>query len=76
MVFSEVDDNWNEHWESLVLISLENIEEVVVLEEAHGSVGDLQVNTTDASNDSLEESWNQVLDLVNFANLQYFLKFC
>ena len=76
MVFSEVDDNWNEHWESLVLISLENIEEVVVLEEAHGSVGDLQVNTTDASNDSLEESWNQVLDLVNFADLQYFLKFC
>jgi hypothetical protein len=54
MVIGEVYDYWNEHWEGLVLVGLQDIQEVVIFEEAHGSIGYLQMNTTNASNDSLE----------------------
>ena len=41
MVLCEMDDNRHQHGESLVLVSLEDVEEVVVLEEAHCTVGHL-----------------------------------
>lgn len=41
MVLCEMDDNRHQHGEGLVLVSLEDVEEVVVLEEAHGTVGHL-----------------------------------
>ena len=51
MVLSEVDDDRNQHWESFVLISLKDIQEVVVLKEAHCSVGNLEMDSTDAFDD-------------------------
>ena len=75
MVLSEVDDDRNQHWESFVLISLKDIQEVVVLKEAHGSISNLKMDTTDALDNPLEESWDQMFDLINLTDLKDFLKF-
>ena len=75
MVFSEVNDDWNQHWESFLFVVLKDIEEVVILEEAHGTVSNLQVDTTDALNNSFEKSWDKMFNLVDLTNFKYFLKF-
>lgn len=69
VILSQINDDGNQHGERLLLICLQDVEEVVVLEEAHSSVGDLQVDTTDALDDSLEEARDQDLNLIDFANL-------
>lgn len=74
MVFSQVYNDWNQHWECLLLIGLQNIEEVVILEEAHGSVCNLQMDATNALDDSLEQSRNEMFNLVNFTNFKNFLE--
>tara|TARA_B110001450_G_scaffold252319_1_gene273898 strand:- start:259 stop:561 length:303 start_codon:yes stop_codon:yes gene_type:complete len=74
MVLSEVDDDRNQHWESFVLISLKDIQEVVVLKEAHCSVGNLEMDSTDAFDDSLEKLRDQGIDFVYFTNFQHFLQ--
>ena len=74
VVVSQVDDDRHQHGEGLVLVSLQNVEEVVVLEEAHGAVGDLEVDAADALDDSLEELVDQVLDLVDLADLEHLLQ--
>ena len=38
MVFCELNNDRYEDWESLVLVILKNVEEVVILEEAHRAV--------------------------------------
>ncbi len=73
MVIGEVYDYWNEHWEGLVLVGLQDIQEVVIFEEAHGSIGYLQMNTTNASNDSLEQSLNKMFNFIDFTDLKDFL---
>ena len=75
MVFGQVNNDWHEHWEGLLLVSLEDVQEVVVLKEAHGSISNLKMDTTDALDNSLEESWDQMFDLVNLTDLKDFLKF-
>ena len=70
----ELIDNWYEHGEGLVLVCLEDIEEVVILEEAHGTISDLQVITTDRLDDSLEEAGDQMLNLFNLTDLEDLLK--
>ena len=70
MVFSQVDDDWNKHGERLLFVGLQNIEEVVILKEAHSSVSNLQMNTTDTLDNSLEKFWDQVLNFINFANFE------
>ena len=75
MVICKIHNNRNKHGESLLLVALQDVEEIVVLEEAHSSVSNLQVDTSDASHDSLEKAGNQVLDLVNFTDFKNFLKF-
>lgn len=75
MIISEINDDWDQHGEGLILVGLENVEEVIVLEEAHSSVGHLQVDTSNASHDSLEELGDKMLYLVDFANLKHLLKF-
>lgn len=74
MVLSEVDDDGNEQGESLLLISLENGQEVIVLEEAHGSVGHLQMGATDASHYPSEELSDERLDLVHLAHFEDLLE--
>ena len=63
----EVNDDGHEHRERLLLVGLEDVEEVIILEEAHGSIGNLQMDTTNALYDPLEQSWNKVLHLVDLA---------
>ena len=76
MVLGQVYDDRDKHRERLVLVRLQDVEEVIILKEAHSSVSNLQMNTTDTLDNSLEQLWNQVLNLVDFAYFEYFLKLC
>ena len=59
MVLRQINNDWNEHRERLVLVSLKDVEEVVVLKEAHRSVSDLQVDATDALEEAACQANNQ-----------------
>ena len=76
MVLGQVYDDRDKHRERLVLVRLQDVEEVIVLKEAHSSVSYLQMDATNALDNSLEQLWNQVLNLVDFAYFEYFLKLC
>ena len=54
MLVGEFCDYRHQHWEGLVLVSLKDVQEIVILEEAHSAVSHLQVNTTDAPHNTLE----------------------
>lgn len=73
MVFSEVNDDWNQHWESFLFVVLKDIEEVVILEEAHSSIGNLEMDTTNALNDSLEKFDDKSINLIDFTDFENFL---
>lgn len=75
VIFSQVNNDWHKHWERLLLISLQDIKEIVVFEEAHSSVSDLQMDSADTLDNSFEELWNQVLDFVDFTDFEDFLQF-
>lgn len=40
---SHVDDDWDKKGEGVALVSLEDVEEIVILEKAHCSVGNLKM---------------------------------
>lgn len=73
MVFSEVNDDWNQHWESFLFVVLKDIEEVVILEEAHSSIGNLEMDTTNALNNSLEKFDDKSINLIDFTDFENFL---
>ena len=75
MVISKVYNDRNKHGEGLIFVCLEDVQEIVILEEAHSSISDLQMDTTDTSYNSLKELWNQMFDFINFADFKNFLKF-
>ena len=56
MVLGKINNDRHKHWEGLVLVGLQDVEEVVVLEEAHGAVSNLQVIAANALNDTLEKA--------------------
>jgi hypothetical protein len=58
----------------LALVGLQDIQEIIVFKKAHCSVGDLQVNATDALYDTLEKALDQGLDLLYLANFEDFLQ--
>jgi len=74
VVLSQVHDHRHEHGESLVLVRLQDVQEVVVLEEAHRAIGHLQVVATDRLHDTLEQARDQVLYFLDFADLEDFLE--
>ena len=74
MVLSEIVDDWHKHWESFVLVGLQDVQEVVVFEEAHGSVGNLQVISSNGLNNSLEKFRDQFSNLIDLTHLKYLLK--
>ena len=74
MVLSQVHDDWNKHWERLFLVRFQDVQEIVIFEEAHCPVSNLQMDTADAFNDSLEQFGYQMVDLVNFTDFEYFLQ--
>ena len=55
--------------------SIELVDFMDQSEEAHGSVCNLEMDTSNALDDSLEEPWDQMIDLVDLTNLKDFLKF-
>lgn len=73
MVFSKVNNNWNQHWECLFLVVLEYIKEVIILEEAHSSIGNLKMDTTNALNNSLEKLDNELINFIDFTYFKNFL---
>lgn len=74
MVLSQINDHGHEHGESLALVGLQNIEEVVVLEEAHSAIGNLQMDSANALHDAFEKTWYQWLDFLNFAHFENLLQ--
>ena len=74
MVLSKVNDDGHQHWECLLLVRLQDVKEVIILKKAHCSIRDLQMDTANASDNSLEESWDDMFDLINFAYFKDFLK--
>ena len=74
MVVSQVYDDWHQHGEGLVLISLQDVQEVVILEEAHSTVSNLQVDSSNALHDSLEKLRNKGLDFLDFTDFENFLQ--
>lgn len=73
MVFSKVNNNWNQHWECLFLVVLEYIKEVIILEEAHSSISNLKMDTTNALNNSLEKLDNELINFIDFTYFENFL---
>jgi hypothetical protein len=73
MILCKVNDDWHQHWEGLLFVCLQDVKEVIVLKKAHCTIGNLQVDSTDTPDDSLEESWDEMLNFVYFADLKNFL---
>lgn len=48
MSIGHVANDWHQKWESVGFIGLQNVQEVVIFEEAHGSVSNLQMKTRNA----------------------------
>lgn len=61
MFVSEVGDDRNKKREDNLTVGFEDGEEVVIFEEAHGSVGYLQVGATDTFDDPFEQFVDQGL---------------
>lgn len=55
MVLCQVNDHGDQHWEGLVFVSLQYVQEVIILKETHGSIGYLEMDPTDALHYPLEE---------------------
>jgi len=75
MLVCEFCNDRHQQWEGLVLVSLQNVEEVVILKEAHCSISYLQMNTSNALHNSLEEFGNELLNLLNLTDFQDLLEF-
>ena len=56
VVLCKVHYDWNEHWEGLIFIGFKYVQEVVVFEEAHSSVSNLQVDTSNALDNALRKA--------------------
>lgn len=77
VVFGEMHNHWNQYRECFGFVVLENREEEVVFEEAHRSVGYLEVGTGDGLDQSLEElldKWLQFGDIADIQNLKQLLE--
>lgn len=54
MVVCQINNNWNQHWERLLLVGLQDVQEVVIFKETHCSISNLQMDSSNASDNSLE----------------------
>jgi len=68
VVLCKVYNNWDEHGERLIFVSFENSEEIVIFEETHRSIRDLEVSTANAPDNSSEEWSDEWLYLINFTH--------
>ena len=74
VVIGQVDDHRHQHWEGLLFVCFQDVEEVVVLKEAHGAISHLQMVTADALDDTFEKTGDQVLDSLNLTDFKDFLE--
>ena len=75
VIFGKLNDDWHKHWEGSVFVCLQNVEEIIIFKETHGTISNLQVNTSNAFNNSLEKFWDQSVNFVYFTHFKYFLQF-
>ena len=75
MGLSHVDDDRNQKRESVALVSLEDVEEIIIFEETHRSVSHLQVKSRNAFDQSFEHLWNVWLKFLNLTSLKNLNKF-
>lgn len=73
VIFSKVHNYGHQHGECFIFIGLEDVQEVVILKEAHGTVSHLQMDASNAFHDALEQARNQMLNAVYLAYFQDFL---
>jgi len=73
VVFSQVNNDWNQHWESFLFVVLKNVKEIVILKEAHSSIGNLKMDTTNALNNSLKKFDDKFINLIDFTDFKNFL---
>jgi len=76
VIISKVDYYRYKHGEGLVLVSFEDVEEVVIFKETHSPVSYLQVDSSNASHNPLEELGNEMFNFVDFTHFKHFLQFC
>jgi len=76
VVLGQVHYDRYKHWECFLLVCLKDVEEVIVLKEAHSSIGYLEMDASNTFYNSLEQLRYQVLNLVDFAHLKNFLELC
>jgi len=73
VVVGQVHDHRDQHGEGLVLVGLEDVQKVVILEEAHRSIGNLEMDSANALHDSLEQTRNEPVYLLDFTHFKYLL---
>lgn len=73
VIVSQVYNYRYEHWECFILIGFQNVKEVVILKEAHSSISNLQMNSSNTSDNSLKEFWDQMFNFIDFTNFKDFL---
>lgn len=74
MIFGQIHNYGNQHRERLLLVRLENVQEVVVFEEAHRAVSHLQVVSSDRLHNPFKEARNQVRHFFDFAHFEHLLQ--
>lgn len=68
-------NDWNKKREGIALVSFKDVEEVVILEEAHSSICYLKMKARNAFDQSFEDFRNIRLQFLNLAGLQDFDEF-
>lgn len=54
VVVGKIYNDGDQHGEGFIFIGLQNVEEVVILKEAHRSISNLQVDSANTSDNTLE----------------------
>jgi|NOAtaT_7_FD_contig_81_1558714_length_1692_multi_3_in_0_out_0_4 hypothetical protein len=60
MGFSQCGNDGNEERECEILVCFKNSKEIIVLEEAHSTIGDLEVWASNTLNESFKKFRNEV----------------
>ena len=72
VVISQFRNDGDQHIESERLVLLDDLDEGLTFEEAHGSVCHLQVGAGDAAHNSLEETGDQRFQFISVAEFEDF----
>jgi hypothetical protein len=70
-----VNDDRNEQWEGIALVGFEDIQEVVILEEAHGSIGYLKMKPRNAFYQAFEDLGDVGLQALHLTGLKHLDQF-